>query len=246
MLTSLKLNDHLDLNWNGKKIPFEFPLQGNTRDQVIKVLDGREYPLIPLPGYQPKTILDIGAHIGATSLYFCNEYPTAQLYAFEPSQQNYQYLAKNTANHSNIHPLQYGLFSENREVPLYLGVSQGLQHSISRNPETTMFTETIQLKCIQEALDAENIQTISILKVDTEGCEVPILQALADRLPQIDIIYVEYHSEEDRLEIDRLLTPHFYLCAAISQYIHRGMLAYLSKDIAKQNQMDTLFIKRPE
>ena len=46
-----------------------------------------------------------------------------------------------------------------------------------------------------------------MLKVDTEGCEVPIFASLLERLGGVKVIYLEYHSEADRRELDAMLSP---------------------------------------
>ena len=45
----------------------------------------------------------------------------------------------------------------------------------------------------------------------------------------IDMIYVEYHSEDDRIEIDKIVSPRFLLCSSSADQLHRGTKAYFSK-----------------
>jgi hypothetical protein len=80
-------------------------------------------------------------------------------------------------------------------------------------------------------LAARGVGDISILKVDTEGSEIPILTDLGDRLDRTDFVYLEYHSDNDRRELDSLLTPHFILAAAKAHIPHRGTLTYISRRI---------------
>lgn len=54
------------------------------------------------------------------------------------------------------------------------------------------------------------------MKIDTEGCEVEILESLGPRLAMIDYVLVEYHNEADRRRIDQLLCDfHVYGSRAV-------------------------------
>src|SRR5271156_3378543 len=51
----------------------------------------REMPLRPEEG---KTVLDIGANVGAAALYFARLFPNARIYAFEPAPDNFAVLER--------------------------------------------------------------------------------------------------------------------------------------------------------
>ena len=48
--------------------------------------------------------------------------------------------------------------------------------------------------------------SIDILKIDTEGCEINILQSIKAFLKKISVIYLEYHSEQQGIIIKNLLS----------------------------------------
>ena len=85
-------------------------------------------------------------------------------------------------------------------------------------------------------LQALKLGRISILKIDTEGCEIPILSDLHDWLDRIDAIYVEYHCEDDRRAIDQMLAEHFYLIHAIVGRANLGTLIYIAQTLADQDR----------
>src|SRR6185436_14730657 len=92
--------------------------------------------------------------------------------------------------------------------------------------------ETINIKRASTEFDRLGLKQISILKIDTEGCEVQIIDDLGARLEGADIIYVEWHSEEDRRAIDGLLGK-FILAQSSCATPHRGNATYLAKRIAE-------------
>jgi FkbM family methyltransferase len=167
-------------------------------------LQGKSYPAIHFAG-DIKVVLDVGAYVGDASLFFSLEYPDAQVFAFEPAAAPFRLLEKNTRGRSNIHRYNFGLFSSDRKVPLHKGVQDPATASISKLPTTTDETEDVQLRSVSDWLTEQAIDAVDVVKIDTEGCEVPILKEMYEHLSSIKIIHAEFHSEDDRKEIDRLV-----------------------------------------
>lgn len=55
-------------------------------------------------------------------------------------------------------------------------------------------------------------------------------------LDRVDAIYVEYHSEADRLKIEQILAGRFCLIRAVVQRANLGTMVYLSTSIADQHR----------
>jgi FkbM family methyltransferase len=193
------------------------------------VLDGREYPRPPFLPDRPPVVADVGANIGISTLYFALRFAGAKIWAFEPSRVPFHCLRQNTASFPNVTPVNVGLFSADRRVTLHHGRSC-VTDSVMRHHHSTGSTETVELRRASELL-AEHLgdSYISILKVDTEGCELPILRDLAGWYDRIDCLYYEYHSDEDRVEVDRMLSGHFYVFHAQAQCVHRGTVGMIAK-----------------
>src|SRR4051812_29879707 len=68
----------LRVNLRGQEHDFRYPDNVYMRNVVLGIFQGNEYPLVRLPGYEPSTILDVGANVGATALYFHHAYPRAK------------------------------------------------------------------------------------------------------------------------------------------------------------------------
>jgi hypothetical protein len=92
---------------------------------------------------------------------------------------------------------------------MYQGFYQSAENSIIRSIETTDATEIIKLNSFTEELKMPNIDKISFLKLDTEGCEIFILEDILDKLDLIDMMFIEYHSEKNKLKTDKLFTGKF-------------------------------------
>lgn len=230
----------------GREMPFVFPKGDLLRNLVGRILSGQEYPVLALPEFRPAVIVDIGANVGATALFFHSHYPEATIHCFEPSSLCHGCLARNTERFPGLHAHHLGLYDRDCETVLYEGHGQPAQNSVVISPGTEEHGETIRLAAAGPALDALGLGDISILKLDTEGCEVPILESLGARIDRTDLIYVEYHNEEDRRIIDGMLTDRFVLFAARADRLHVGTMVYLGRHwLERVPSLDALRIDRP-
>ena len=67
-----------------------------------------------------------------------------------------------------------------------------------------------------------------IVKIDTEGSEMDILERLGSF--DHDVILLEYHSEANRRKIDALLGD-FFLVGGEVRHFHRGTLKYMHRHL---------------
>jgi FkbM family methyltransferase len=223
----------------GRDISFVYPDSGNASMHFRNILAGTDYaPLSKWWTFNPSVIVDIGANVGATAFCFRQRYPDTNIYCFEPAAQNLTYLHRNVANLHGVSVLPFGLYGEDRKTELFHGNVQCLQHSIFKSPEVNSSdAETITLHDAFESLK-DILVGRAILKIDTEGCELPILKRIHPLLPNVDIIYLEYHHEEQRRLIDQLL-PTYSILAATAKNLHRGNIMYGSKRLVDEHpQLD--------
>jgi FkbM family methyltransferase len=200
-----------------------------------EILAGRTYPEVPFVR-GVTTILDIGANIGAATVFLATKYPGATVYAFEPANRPFALLRQNVEKLPNVRVFPFGLFSHDSSVSLYPGRTDTVESSIWNSARTSPDSETISLRCAVQVLGEFAIDQIDILKIDTEGCEVPILRSLTDFLPSVKLIYVEYHSDRDRRLIDQLLADTHVLWRGHATLVHRGEFCYLRRDLLPPEQ----------
>ena len=222
-------NDPLLFSFNGVTHPVRY--SANLREVTAVALAGGEYPILDLPGFAPATIVDAGANVGATALHFHRHYPVARVLCFEPAAENVALLRANTAPFPLIEPIAAGLGDTDGEVRLYHGREQSGQHSVFASGMVSEGeSESVPIERASSALHRRGVARLDLIKIDTEGCEVPILR---DLLPAFSpgVIYFEIHAEDDRLEIDRLLGATHLLARGRITNPHRGQLAYVRKDL---------------
>lgn len=235
---------------NGKQFSVQFPNSSGMEATLREVFNDNVYPFLPFLQCEQGVILDVGANVGCVSILFGALYPAKTIYALEPAHHTFQFLKKNTLSLSNIRPKNLGLLDREGAVKLYHGQNSCVTHSIGMSAHNTSEYEDITVQRITTFVAEHSIDHISILKIDCEGAELPILVDAGELLNRVDAIYLEYHSENDRLEIDRLLCHRFILVHGRIHTAHRGVFCYVAKDLIRSrtnmNDAEIILQARPE
>ena len=196
----------MKLKITNKQKVFDFELHPSDKGKgegQMRIFRGNTYPL--LEKIKPQIILDIGGNIGATAVYFALNYPSANIFTFEPSNSNFDILARNTISFPKIKALNKGVFNRDVKKKIFIDNSGGGKNSIHESWTNSRNFEVVEFIDIKKFIIREKIDKIDILKIDTEGCEVKILKAMNSYISDIDVIYLEYHSREDRETISSML-----------------------------------------
>jgi FkbM family methyltransferase len=143
-------------------------------------------------------IIDGGANIGMSAIYFKHLYPGARVIAFEPDPTTFSVLSANCATFglSDVELHQEALWLRSntgepsrpagRLAPAFCGDDL----SVATRPLRDLLTEKTAL-----------------LKLDIAGGETEVLEDCGDALGKVDHLCVEYHSFADRPQtLHRLLT----------------------------------------
>lgn len=198
--------------------------------ETFNMLQGKCYFQVDM--VNAKTVWDVGANVGSFSFWMkCKYLPDAKFHLFEPQAGLRECLTVN----AGVIGAEYHSFGlENvgegeRKVTLFgSGTYETLENSIrsgSGEGEEIMIRDAGQV-----ALEL-GCSRIDVLKMDTEGCEVQILKSLQNAKISIGTVYLEYHSEDDRLEIDQLLKGTHILARSMSSNQGIGVITYIEKGL---------------
>lgn len=145
----------------------------------------------------PKTILDIGANIGAFSLWALQKWNPAGITAYEPEAKNFSTLRQNTLADPRIVPLHYAVSAlPITESWLYIG-DASVTHSFIKGERQTDTRQAVD--CIY----ARHLPPADLIKLDTEGNEVSIIANMV--LDQVKALVCEYHTTEDCAAIKNIM-----------------------------------------
>jgi FkbM family methyltransferase len=229
---------------NGRNVDFE-TFDGYGPGATRAIFAGRTYPILPMIS-DVRTILDVGANLGATTVLFACHYPTATIHSFEPGPSSFETLSRNVAPFSNVHAHPFGLFDKTETRRLYHGLDGPEQASI--NPEWSVHGtfDDVRLEHAGSWLEANGVRSIDILKVDTEGCELPIFRSFGELVPDVRVIYFEAHSEHDWRELDAMLVPtHVLVVGHLAHFVSKWECAYVRRDLEPLVQRALLSLLRP-
>jgi FkbM family methyltransferase len=143
-------------------------------------------------------VIDIGAHIGAFSVWAATQAISGQIYAFEPNHENYLLSEENKLLNDlkNLHIFELAVSNKSGEAVLFNSEYHNMTHSlIEDGMENKEVVHTISLG---EILQENNIDRVNYLKIDAEGAEyLIVLNAPSKVLVKIDKIFIEYHDNLD-------------------------------------------------
>jgi FkbM family methyltransferase len=139
----------------------------------------------------PSIIVDAGANVGMTAVYFSRRYPTAKIIAVEPDAGNFAILKKNAQLFPRIYPVNAALWNSDGLVQLQDGGagSWGMRVSTATS-RPAGFVRSLRLRTL---LDEHNIDKVDLLKLDVEGSECEILEDAVTWLRRVDVLCAELH-----------------------------------------------------
>ncbi len=148
-------------------------------------------------------IMDVGAHIGEYSTLILQAFPEAQLHAFEPHPDSFKKLELLRSGHQNFRAVNAALGATNGKVSfydyensggsahasLYQAVIEDVHHGMAKEIE-------VERQTIDEYCSTHSLETISLLKIDTEGSELDVLHGARHMLASGAIIVIQFEFNE--------------------------------------------------
>lgn len=142
-------------------------------------------------------ILDVGAHIGVSTLFFKKQYPQAKIFAIEPLPENLELLRLNIEiNHlEDVMVIPTGVAAQKGSHAFYADTSGDRWYSTaSFHPHGWDGTQLNQESQVPTLTLNELIYApIDLLKMDIEGAEQAVLEAAFHSLRQVKHLIFEFH-----------------------------------------------------
>lgn len=135
---------------------------------------------------QPPLIIDLGANIGASALYFNHVWPESRIVAVEPSPDNFSLLKQNIDGRTNILPVHAGIASQD-----------GFMRIVDDDAETDAFKTEPGVGDIpalsMATLLRDEVGAPFICKIDIEGAERDLFSRDTEWIDQFPLIMIELH-----------------------------------------------------
>ena len=180
----------------GIKHPLTLRLKTSDIEVYGKIFAEQEYRFEAIK--RPKVIIDAGANIGLTSIFFANEFPEATIIAIEPEESNFNLLKKNVTAYPRVIPVRAALWHKNGPIQL---IPHPVNSEWNKWGFQTHGLEEKNVKAVGEvpAMTVEKIMRnyqidfVDVLKVDIEGAEREVFSDASAWIDKIGMIIIELH-----------------------------------------------------
>ena len=139
-----------------------------------------------------ETIIDAGANIGLSAVWFADRYPAARMLAVEPEPANFDILLRNTAAYPNIRCVRAAVSNngDDLEIANPGTAPWGYQVTAKRSHSDASVVHAVTIK---DLLDELVTDRLDVLKMDIEGSELEVFAHPEQWLDRIDHIIIELH-----------------------------------------------------
>lgn len=195
---------------NGKRVSFW--LRGGTLDLMIAreiLCEESEYR--SPKSIDPKVIIDVGANIGMTSLYYLTLYQNAKIFCFEPVPENLELLRRNLEPYADRVTI----------IPKGLGDAEGV-FTFERSTDPRNFggggfhgggegdcSLSLPVTTLRQVAKEHQIDRVDLIKLDAEGAEWPTLKgAPPELIANAEVLIGELHGRNDLQLLQTLDKTH--------------------------------------
>jgi len=190
----------------GHSYPNPICLRKNTSDisTFRKIILEKEYEM-PID-VNPEWIVDAGANIGLSAIYFATRFPNAKVIALEPEPGNFEMLRTNVSTYANVFPLKAALWSQSTRLHIIsygkmdnfqVASDEVLQNDAFLKHKMDLLNGTIQFTCegitVEDLLMRFDMDRIGIFKIDIEGSEKELFENSKGWIDRTDLLVVELH-----------------------------------------------------
>jgi FkbM family methyltransferase len=180
-------------------------------DSYVEIFEKEIYKFNPDPS--KRTILDCGANIGLSVLYFARNYPTHSIIAFEPDRSIFDILSRNVDSFGlkNVRLVNKAVWKKEEVLEFYTDNGMGARVGHAYENQEPVKVPAVRLR---DYLTDD----IDFLKIDIEGAEDSVLKDCSDILRKVQKLFFEYHGHykepqtlHDLLRILQENDLHYYI-----------------------------------
>jgi FkbM family methyltransferase len=133
-------------------------------------------------------VLDCGANIGLSSIWYAHKYPKAKVVAVEPEPENFQLLTMNVSGYSNIIAVHGAVSDHEGRTSLF---------NAGDEPWTWQTKETdggdVKVYTILDLLSMVPNSPLMIVKIDIEGGETALFRSNLEWIADAPLVVFEAH-----------------------------------------------------
>jgi FkbM family methyltransferase len=158
-------------------------------EALAEVLCDESYALAP--ALEPRTIVDLGSHVGSSILYFACRYPGARILGVEADPDTLSRLRANVGGLPGVELVNVAVAGGNGVVSFF--PSRKTWGSTARPGEVHGAAITVPARSLDRLLEDARVEHVDLLKIDVEGSEYETLRAAESLETRIGAIVGEFH-----------------------------------------------------
>lgn len=144
---------------------------------------------LPLRSTSPKVILDLGANIGLSAVWYACRYPDARIVCVECEPANYDLLVTNTRGYEQIETLHAAVWSE----PTAINVTDPGEGEWGYRVEVGGRGAEVEAVTVDGLMERFGLEQIDLMKIDVEGAEAAVFADPSAWIGRVDAIAAELH-----------------------------------------------------
>jgi FkbM family methyltransferase len=161
----------------------------------VEIFANEEYESDRIPWQSLRSVIDVGANVGAAALWFARRAPEARIVAVEPDHSALSLLAANVSAEGlsgRVEILPVAVTGERGQV--FLNRTSGFSLLTRTSRQRGLDTPPVSSLTLTDLLERAELFQLDLLKLDCEGAEFEIIMKTPRKvLRRIMFIVGEYH-----------------------------------------------------
>jgi len=193
-----------------------------------------------------RVVVDVGANEGQTVSEIRTSFPDAQIYAFEPGAEALQLLKQNWGGDPKVSIVEAAATSHDGTAKFIDDPDRTVFSRIAVDPAAV--TREVQCTTLDTWCSTNAVPKIDLLKIDTEGHDLEVIEGAAGLLAQgaISAFVLEYGGHRDLIPLDQeviSMHTHGYQLAftfapwVVRSALHHGNALFIRADLAPNLRM---------
>ncbi len=172
--------------------------------------------------------VDVGAHRGSYTDLIINNFKTRKALVFEPQDNIFQFLQEKYRLKQNVITYNKAL-SEKKEYLNFNFNKHDLTSSLSTLDQNNSYLKLkaklfgtdakgmiqkkikLETSTLHSIMEDNNLESIDILKIDTEGHEFQVIKGIREKIKNVKYILVEFHNDEIYVSYDPTKLHNFLI-----------------------------------
>lgn len=140
-------------------------------------------------------VIDCGAHVGLSAVWFASHFPKATVYSIEPNTANFEMLERNTKAFANVVAFHGGVWGQSCHLEISNPESGSASFRLREvfDAPGEKRTDLLRAYTVDELAGREQENGLLLVKIDIEGAESELFRNPAEWMSNVPAIVIELH-----------------------------------------------------